>query len=152
MLIDSESDPEWALSEDVHHAHDGVPEEDEESTPRPKQKNQDQFHQILNISTDNDSEPFETPLVLRRKKGVVIESEPDEDKEMGKQKQKGKQKETGKRKRMGKQKETGKRKRDQMGDMVGMKKGTMGDGKNQVGVIQIENPSQCQCFVLLCSI
>jgi len=69
--------------------------EEDEPTPRPTKKDKDQLHHIFDLSADNDSEPFQTPLPLRRKKRVVLEdSDPDEQLES-----EGMQKEVLKRKR-----------------------------------------------------
>jgi hypothetical protein len=90
--------------------------EEAELTPRPRKKeHQDQLCQIFDLSADNESEPFQTPLALRRRKRVVrlvVDSDADEQLES-----KGVQKEAMKRKR---------------GQIEGKKE--MGDSNKQVGV------------------
>jgi hypothetical protein len=53
--------------------------EEAEITPRPREKgNQDLFHRILDLSADDESEPFQSPLVLRQKKRVVVNGDLEE--------------------------------------------------------------------------
>jgi pyruvate carboxylase len=108
MLIDSEP------------SVNSVGESDEAGrTPRPrptKEKN-NQLQHIFDLSADDDSEPFQTPIALRRKKRVlkyIADSEPDEEPE-----------------RDGVQKDAVKRKRGQM-EAISKKKETKGE--KQVGV------------------
>jgi len=135
MVIDSEPS--------VHSEGEGETE-DAELTPRLAKGNplknrttpngkQDQLHQIFDLSADNDSEPFQTPLALRRKKRVVrlvMDSDPDEQLESE-----------------SKQKEAVKRKRGQT-EGNGKKKETKGNGKKQVGVKLKRYQSMAYRFVL----
>ena len=56
--------------------------EEAERTSRPTKEKNNQLHHIFDLSTDDDSKPFQTPVALRRKKWVVkyvVDSEPDEE-------------------------------------------------------------------------
>ena len=77
MMVDSEPEHEheWALSKDFNNAvtdasseADEIDEAETELTPRPiKKGNQDQSRYVLDLSADDDDEPFQTPLTLRKK-------------------------------------------------------------------------------------
>jgi hypothetical protein len=115
MMVDVDAEPaqEWALSDDLNSTPNRASETDQtemELTPRPRKKgNQDQRHYTVDLSADDDDEPFQTPLTLRPKKRyaraqVVMDSD-DLDEEL---ETKETQKEAMKRKREGisKKKET----------------------------------------------
>jgi hypothetical protein len=123
MMIDSEPEQQWALSEDVTSAPNEASEmeeaetEEDELTPRPRmEENQDQLRRIFDLSADDDDSPFQTPLALHQKKRVVMDSD-DLDNQI--ETKEG-------------QKEAMKRKRDQ--GRIGKKDKRKGDGKKKVGV------------------
>jgi len=153
MMVDSEPEPEpehgWALSEDFNNAVTDAPNEareideaETELTPRPRKKgNQDPFRYVLDLSADDNDEPFQTPLTLRKKLAkervqVVTDSDDQEAEETPVKRKRNqvegisnlKKKET---KGNGK-KEAVEQKRDQVG--ISKKKETKGDKKTQVGL------------------
>jgi hypothetical protein len=91
MVIDSEPDQGWAMSEDHDHGSK-IATDDEELTPRPRtNKGRDDPGDGSESSSADDDEPFKTPLALRQKRRTVVDSDDDlkeQEKEGNKQKDK----------------------------------------------------------------
>lgn len=94
LLIDSEPDQGWAMSEDHDHGSNEVIEIDDEGelTPRPRtNKGQDDPGDGSESLSADDDEPFKTPLALRQQRRIMVDSDDnleEQEKEGNKQKDK----------------------------------------------------------------
>ena len=94
MLIESEPDQGWAMSEDHNHGSNEVVEIDDEGelTPRPRtNKGQDGPGNGSESSSADDDKPFKMPLTMREKWCIVVDSDDnleEQEKEGNKQKDK----------------------------------------------------------------